>query len=272
MVVVDTPEKAQAREDAVAPSGLVLLHSTQVSIEKTRIAVGNRVSALERDADFATSDIGQLYFELRSVLEGWEERIEDAMAREAQWFPVYTQWLCHVKGIGPGLASQLLAMLKPPLADRGPSTWFKAAGLTVEWVTEDGKLADMTDPDFDPEDPRLMRRLPRARTGREGLPYYPRLRRTLFNVATSFVRVGGYYRQVYVERKLRLVDQHAGDRRWPSHRLDAVARWLMVKLFLSHLYEKWLETEGLESRKPYVVEYLGHHYIAPPEWDGNGKI
>lgn len=235
-------------------SGLKLLHGTQISLEKARIQVGNRVSALERDADWTTSDIGVLYAELHAALEGWEERLERAMAREASAYPVWDAWLSHVRGIGPGLASQLLAMLLPPLPDRGPSTWFKAAGLTVEQI--DG-----------------VSHLPRARVGQEGLSYYPRLRRCLFNVATSFVRVGGYYRAVYETRKARLVAQHAGDVAWPPYRLDSVARWVMVKLFLSHMYEKMLESDGHVGRRAYVLDVLGHtQYQPPPEWDGQHKM
>ena len=236
-------------------TGLRLYHVTQVSLEKFRIQTGNRLSALERHADELDDPAAEAYRELFEVLDGFEARFEDLMLAEAKKYPVYDYWLKHVKGIGPALAGQLLAMLLPPLVERGPSTWYKAAGLTVE--EHDGQS-----------------RLPRARAGGGKLTYYPRLRRTLYNLATSFVRAGpGYYPDEYEKRKARLVAKHEGDANWPPHRLDAVARWSTVKLFLSHLYEKWLEAEGETGRKAYVLEVLGHTtYIAPPEPVAGRKV
>jgi hypothetical protein len=231
---------------------LKLMHDTQVSIEKIRIAASNRVYALTSGRDDADSDIIRAYVGLTDELARRELEFEELMVREAEKFPVYDAWLRHVKGIGPALASQMLAMLLPPLPERGPSTWYKASGLTVE--EHDGQS-----------------RLPRARAGQEGLPYYPRLRRCLHNVATSFVRVGGYYREVYDTRKARLQAQHAGDEKWPPHRIDAVARWIMVKLFLAHLWEVWLETEGVTGRRAYVIDVLGHPHYEPPPMPEKGK-
>ena len=115
-------------------------------------------------------------------------------------------------------------------------------------------------------------RLPRPRAGGGKITYHPWLRRCLHNVATSFVRNGGYYREVYDEGKARLTAFHEGDENWPPHRLDAVARWKTVKLFLAHLWEKWLESEGQNGRRAYVVDQLGHSYKAPPEPNGDGKL
>jgi hypothetical protein len=243
-------------------TALKLLHDTQVSIEKARVAVGNRKSAIERGADDSVDPTESVYGSLEKALLEWEKILEDLMGDEAEKYPVFEHWLRHVKGIGPALSGQLLAMLLPPLPDRGPSTWYKAGGLTVE--EHDGQS-----------------RLPRARKGQEGLSasdatkYYPRLRRCLHNVATSFVRTGGYYREVYDTKKARLTAQHAGDTNWPPHRLDAVARWIMVKLFLAHLWEMWLEAEGTDqdARRAYVIDVLKHpHFIPAPRWNGGGKI
>jgi hypothetical protein len=125
-------------------SGLRLLMDTQVSLEKVRIAVGNRVSALERMADDVTPDVTRTYIALHADLNGWEEKIEKLMADELDGYPVFEAWLGHVKGIGPALASQMLAMLMRPLPERGPSTWYKAAGLFPELIGQDGKILDLT--------------------------------------------------------------------------------------------------------------------------------
>ena len=250
----DQRRDSEDQETSGERSALKLFHGTQVSLEKIRIQVGNRISALDRGDDSVDDPVLAEYRALHTTLEDFEKRFEKLMTTEAETFPVYDAWLRHVKGIGPGLSAQLLAMLLPPLVDRGPSTWYKAGGLTPSEI--DGQ-----------------QRLPRPRAGGDKITYYPRLRRTLFLVATSFVRNGGYYRDQYDRHKTRLAAKHANDPNWPPHRLDATARWATVKLFLSHLWEEWLKAEGKSSdRRPYVIEVLGHTtYIAPPQPRRDGK-
>lgn len=353
----------------VSTSEMKLLLDSQRSIEKARIAIGNRASALERGVDHLGKPVPKtIYHRLEDRLLGMEAEVEEAMAEAVKQFPVYNFWLRHVKGIGPSLASQMIAMLLPPLPDRGPSTWFKAAGLVAEW-REDQQAWRLPRPRKYDVDEVLPQRCSAKTCGWKGqqannnrvcptcgedsypaLPYYPWLRRCLFNVATSFVRNGGYYRIVYEQQKQRLFDLHqppaakilralkslalhqreaylrehyhdgvvnkvierlekdavkqlkaknipvtgegvrviinhdlatyaaviqiAGldDPNWPLVRIDSVARWSMIRLFLSHMWEMTLRAEGHPSRQPYVVEVLKHHYIAPPEPNGDGKI
>ena len=222
------------------------LHQTQVSVEKLRIALSNRVSALDRGVDDAERPVPEVYSRLTEMMDGMEHLIDAEIAQELKRWPVYEQWLKHVKGVGPSLAGQMLALLLPALPDRGPSTWYKAAGLV-------------------PSDVDGIQRLPRPRTGEGKITYHPWLRRCLWNLATSFVRNGGYYREAYDGYKGELTNRHTGDESWPPHRLDSVARWKTVKFFLSHLWEKMLESHGQDGRRAYVVDKLGHHYVAPPE-------
>lgn len=238
---------------SVGVSVLRLMHDTQVSLEKMRIQVGNRVAALNVGADQVADETTMAYMRLHEILKIQEADFELVMAKHAAAHPVWP-WLGSVRGIGPALGSQMLSMLLPPLEDRGPSTWYKAAGLTVE-LRPDGTY-----------------RLPRARAGEGKITYYPRLRRCLHNVAESFVRQGGYYREIYDVRKTALIAKHVADETWPPHRLDSVARWATVKLFLAHLYEEWSEAIGIHGRRAYVVDRLGHHYVPPPQADGGKKI
>ncbi|KKL96757.1 hypothetical protein LCGC14_1841330 [marine sediment metagenome] len=305
------------------------LHDTRQSIQKARVQMGNRISALEKGVDTATDPIPEVYTRSANALEGIEHDIDLAIIKELGIWHVWNAWLCHVKGIGPSLAGQMLALLLPPLAERGPSTWYKAAGLAPE-LRPDGTY-----------------RLPRARAGEGKTTHHRMLRRCLYNVGTSFVRNGGFYREQYDTGKRRLFRQHmwdgerllAGwesvgvearpafmaehfseetlrkawkpadkkkdgivvrtadevfadqgamptmalavaltglsDEQWPMHRLESASRWRMVKLFLSHLWEEWLITTGVataDQRQAYVLSMGGHHYIAPPQYDGENKI
>ena len=236
------------------PSNLNSWHRTQRSIEKLRVEMGNRKGALERGVDTAEKPVLDFYSRLDEDLRRYELEAEQMMSAELPNYAVYDYWLRHVKGIGEGLSAQMLSMLLPPIPEKAVSSWYKAGGLAPE-VLENGET-----------------HLPRARAVQEGLSYYPWLRRCLYNVATSFVRNGGYYRQVYEREKERFQLQHGGD--WQPIRIDHVARWRTVKLFLSHLWDAWCECENIPARrKPWIIEYGGHStVIERPLWDGKGKI
>lgn len=239
------------------PNPLGQLHRTRMSLQKVRIGLGNRVDASRRGVDDNLDVVTDVYDKIRLQAEEWEGELNRVSAKQLETFPVWDHWLRHVKGIGPLLAVQMLALLHTPQPNRGPSTWSKAAGMNPS-VRPDGQS-----------------RLPRPRVGEGTITYHPGLRKTLYLVGLSFVKTGGYYREVYDARKARLVSQHKDDpANWPPHRLDSVAKWMAVRLFLSHLWEKWLESEGRgPGRRAYVLDVLKHqHYIAPPEWDGKSKI
>jgi len=270
-------------EPRLGETNLRLLHETQVSAEKFRVALSNRLSALDRGVDRAANPEPAIYDVLFEKAEELEGIIDDAIAKELENWTVWREWLRHVKGIGPSLAGQMLALLLPPIAEKGPSSWFKAAGLYAE------------------QQPDGLMRLPKARRVRcpncggerfhkvddarecvgcnERLPegygkvsYHPWLRRCLYNVGTSFVRNGGYYRLAYEDAKARLLRLHEGDKDWPPIRLDRAARWAMVKLFLSHLWEAWCEADGIPNRGPYIATVKGHTLIPRPMPNGKAKI
>ena len=238
------------------PTKLKNLFNTRISLQKFRIQAGNRVAAVERGADDLEDDVTVAYQRIHASAQEWESIIDELAEAELAAFPVYDTWLKHVKGIGPMLAVQLLALLHEPTPERGPSSWTKAAGM---------------DPRPRPDG---TNRMPRPRAGEGTITYHPGLRKALYLIATSFVRGGGYYRTVYEQRKARVLAQHTGDKDWPPHRIDAVARWMTVRLFLSHLWEEYSRALGQgQGRRAYVLDVLNHpHYIPPPQWDGKTKM
>jgi len=152
----------------------------------------------------------------------------------------------------------------------------------------------------------VRRRMPRARKGGGRITYHPGFRRSLYLVSVSFVRSGRFYREQYVSRKGRLTEQHLGavtgtetktetlddgtvetvevpiysffakdgSVAWSRFDIDRAARWATVKLFLSHLWEMWCESEGIPFKaQTYAQQYLGHNTIIhAPRWDGKNKI
>jgi len=259
------------------------LHDTQVSLEKFRIALGNRCSALSRGVDEAARPVPEVYERLHQMATDMEKEIDVAIAAELDKWPVYRSWLSHVKGIGPSLAGQMLALLLPPIPSKGPSSWYKAAGLAPE-LRPDGltrlprpsrvRCPECSSTTFQQKQgEKTCTECGRPLAKGEGkVSYHPWLRRCLYNVGTSFVRNGGYYRVIYEQTKERLQHLHEGDKDWPPIRVDRTARWKMVKVFLAHLWEAWSEVEGIPARLPYVVETYGHQYIPRPLPTGDGKI
>lgn len=45
-----------------------------------------------------------------------------------------------------------------------------------------------------------------------------------------------------------------------------------VKLFVAHLYDKWMRIEGEDPGLPYSGKILGHNFYPPPELDERGEI
>lgn len=53
---------------------------------------------------------------------------------------------------------------------------------------------------------------------------------------------------------------------WTDLHVEHASRRYMVKIFLSLLWQVWREAEGLQTRKPYPVEYLDHDKVFDP-WE-----
>lgn len=118
----------------------------------------------------------------------------------------------------------------------------------------------------------------------ENIDWNPKMRMLSWKIAKQFVMQGDRYRMVYDAEKLRLTAERIGEdgelycphleackaklrkREKPACKghIDAMAKRKAVKLFLSHLYLKWRELEGLPVRPPYVIEKLGHTSYQEP--------
>jgi len=238
MVTTEAPERI------VSP--LRHLHDTAVSIEKFRISVGNRVSAISKGVDGAVAPVPDVYERLLAQAEGMETEIDRAIARELDAYPVWDSWLRHVRGIGPSLAGQMLALLLPPIPTKGPSSWYRAAGLAPETRAEGEsrlprpravRCPDCASTTFRmKEGARTCTECGRALAPGEGkLAYHPWLRRCLYNVSDSFVKNGLYYREVYDTSKSQLFGLHA----WKA----------------AALYNRWAGTSGSVALDMLVTTY-----------------
>jgi hypothetical protein len=139
----------------------------------------------------------------------------------------------EIKGIGPMLAAKVIAMVDIHRADTVSALW-RYAGYGVV--------------DGERERP----------TKGERLHYNKRLKIALRQIGVSFMKCDSPYRRVYDAAR----DYYDANRpEWTPGHLHNAAMRKMIKVFLSHLWERWRVLEGRPTRALYVQEKLGHNHV-----------
>lgn len=115
---------------------------------------------------------------------------------------------------------------------------------------------------------------PKRKKG-ELVDWNPKMRMLGWKIEKQFVMQGEGYRTIYEKEKERLQTLRPTPQDCPNYEkckaklkkreqpackghIEKMARRKTVKLFLSHLWEKWRQIEGLPVRQPYIIEKLGH--------------
>lgn len=218
---------------------------------------------------------------LATILQYGKEqrRLEEAKTRlvggELKGFPIWTEWLESIRGVGPILAGNILG-------ECGPAERFEK--VSAYWRYWGGAVVDG-----------------RSEIAQEGVKrhFSRHLKVARWKLGKSFVMVQGPYREWFVQRKrkeaaragelngilldrarvagkTRAVDPKAEEKGLPPGSvkglqayIDARARRWTVKLFLSHHWEVSRELAGRPAGYAYAIAVLGHpveHHIAPPNW------
>jgi len=213
-----------------------LVDTRDRQIQKARIQFGNRLSAIDRQADGASPRQRAILVKWCEHFEQLEKSLDKDIAELAGEYVIF-EHVTSVRGVGKLLAAKLIAMIDIHVPDT-PSALWKYAGYSV------------TDGERD-----------RPRKG-EKLPYNSRLKSTCYLIGVSMIRTGSPYRQVYDAAK----EQYNATRPdWSPSRIHMAAMRKMIKIFLVHLWLVWRELEGLPTRQPYVQEKLGHTHIITPQ-------
>lgn len=255
------------------------LADTYWSLQKIRIASSNRIFAMLEKMD-----------EVEEVRESVLNKIVDDLiemeksiykeAKEILNEPVYIEFLSKIKGLGFILSLKLLSLgwdLK-----RNLSSWNAYAGLVpfvYKCKCEEGhRLLLPRDPVINPSkcycivdrkvNPKTKQvtfircgaRIVKGEIapGRrhQGYAFFwnPKVKTTLWLIATSFTKTGKFYKNFYNKWK----DKYKQDGLKDGHAI-ARAKRKTAKLFLAHFYQAWHEIEGLDYRMPYQFEYLKHN-------------
>lgn len=257
-----------------APGGITdnearFLVDAYYTVQGFRIQMNNQIKALVRDAEQEGNepephDVLTWFYRQMSTVENEIKKVMAVYVESHKmgWFFEQTV------GIGPILAAGLLAHIDIHKAPTVGHIW-NFAGLNPDINWEKG-----------------MKR-----------PFNAELKKLCWKIGESFVKVSGkdtaYYGKVYKDRKefevsknekFEYKDQaekklgkfkigkdteaykaYSKGMLPPAH-INQRAKRYAVKLFLSHLHQRWHETEIGPVPKPYAVAQLGHaHVITPPQ-------
>lgn len=234
------------------------------TIQKSRIAFGNRVSAIEdgRDeVDPVTHDIIVRYLER---FEQLEEEINEDIETIAADIPII-QEMVEVKGVGLMLASKIVAMIDIEQAHSVSALWRFAGYGVVPLCEECGTYLEVgVEYDECPEcGGRVVHRAERLRKG-EPAHFNTRLKTYCHQVGSSFLKSSSPYRSIYDKAR-----EHYDLKRpeWPKNRKHFAAMRKMIKIFLQHLWVRWRSLENLPVSEPYILTDPKHtHYLTPEEF------
>lgn len=233
--VVEPETKRHPRND------LRWLADAYVATQRVRIAVGNRKSAVDRGVDMGPvpASIERLFV----TLEGAEDDLVDEMA-DALKDHAAMVWLSRIKGVGPTLGAKVLGLI----GEIAPFTTVSKLWRFSGYAVIDGKAE-------------------RPKKG-EKLHYCRPLKTTCYLIASSFLKCDSPYRLVYDRAKERYQETKVTGNKetdWTPGHIHLASMRVMMKVFLSHLWETWRKAEGLETRELYVIEQLGHEMKYRPD-------
>lgn len=208
------------------------------TLQKSRIAFSNRLSAIERGDDTVSNGTIEL-------LEKWHERFDklenelDDDIRGIVEGEELVECMTAVKGVAEILAAQVISMIDIERADTVSALWRYAGYGVINGERE-------------------------KKTKGETLHYNQRLKTSCYKVGSSFLRCGSPYRQIYDNSK----EYYEINRKdWNKLHRHRAAMRKMIKVWLSHLWEVWRKLEGLPVRNIYAQDKLGHnHYIKPQDY------
>ncbi len=202
-----------------------------------------------------------------------EKEIEKMLLKTLRRFPIYTEWLAKVKGVGTISAGWIVAEYDIHEATTVSKLW-QYTGLNPGEV-RGKKRVENNDGTYSYVETDKMVRGDKMTPGFVA-PFNKRLRVALLGVmADGFIKSQNHYAlEHYYPYKERLANSENQVKEikkggvtveipWneatKGHRNQAAKRY-MLKMFLKDLYVVWRELECLYVRPPYQEEYLGHKH------------
>jgi len=240
------------KEESLDAEGKALLKNLR--IHYTKITDG--IKTFPRQKSFKGDEVISNYTELCLLaqyadLESSETTHFKRLTQILREFPIYTEFLVDVKGIGPAMAGVIISEIDITRAEYPSSLW-KYAGLDVaaNGAGRSRKKEHLVEIEYTDKDGKPAKRA--------GITFNPWLKTKLIGVlASSFLRAGeNPYRIIYDDYKHRLENHPAHLEKTKGHRHNMAMRY-MIKRFLVDLYNAWRPLEGLEVAPEYSKAKLG---------------
>lgn len=207
------------------------------TLQKSRIAFGNRLNAITSGTDEWDAGSMEIAGKWHLRFQELEEEAEKDIKRLAGEYPIIEQ-MVHVRGVGKLLAAKLVALIDISKAPTISALW-RYCGLAVI----DGQ-----------------RERP---TKGVKLSYNARAKTTMYLIAGSMLKTGSPYREIYDEARAYYAVNRTD---WTAGHQHLAALRKMEKVFLSHLWLRWRELEGLPASQPWIMNEPHHtHYISPED-------
>ena len=256
-------EAAQLRKKKIE---IVLQYINQHVNKKTIEKAIRETNSLVVD-NMIVFNIIATYLNTLSSEEGTFKQIEYILDN----FPIWSEFMYHVKGIGPLMGGILISKINIIKSESVSALW-KFCGLDV---AEDGKARSM----------REEHLVPKSYINSDGeedmgkfCAYSPWFKSKIgYVMADCLIKQNKVYKKVYDDYKNRLINdpnrvEHKITRKTkagkeytvkvntPGH-FNMMARRYMVKMFLQDMWLCWRKLEGLEVKPPYCAKLgLTPHY------------
>ena len=251
-----------------------VLVRTLYDFQDMRIRMANRLKLKKDDSSQKRTDMVldeesiPILREVKDDAKKMEQKLAKAIEAELKELDIWKHFLKDIKGIGPLMAGVIVSEYDIYEASTVSKMW-QFTGVNPGMV-RGRKFADGED------DKKIIVKTDEMVRGDKLTPgflapFNKWLRTKMCGVlGASFLKASSPYAEIYYNEKTRLensdhICETTGkmwkDEKKPGHRHNAAIR-KMIKIFLQDLYQAWRTLEGLEVRKPYQEEYLGHKHSA----------
>ena len=219
-------------------------------------------------------DDSALFVGIADAARDQEAAIEKNLKKLLKRFPIYTEWLVNVKGVGTITAAKIIGSIDIHKATTASKIW-QYCGMNPGMVRGKKRIKKGEDSFEIIQTDELIRG--DRMTADFVAPFNKDMRTALCGVlADGFIKAQApYAMEHYYPYKERLANSEntvmeisrpgakPAPVKWkdakPAHR-DRAAKRKMIKAFLADLYVAWRTIEGLPVRPPYQEQYLGHKH------------
>ena len=242
------------KEDKLDKAGQMVLQN----LRRSHKLLTDGVAAFPRQSTFKGDEVISDYTELCLVdnyleLEQQEKSHFRRLGNILKDYPIYTEFLDGVIGVGPAMAGVIISEIDITKAEY-PSSLHKYAGVDVagDGQGRSRRAEHLEDSEYEDKEGNIKTK--------KGITFNPFLKTKLTGVlGSSFIKQSPdkcKYRKIYDDYKHRIENMDAHKEKSKLHRHNMANRY-MIKMFLIDLYNEWRKLEGLPVAPTYTEAKLG---------------